>query len=354
MTEHRGKGLSEHTLDLFEQIPYPIIIHLNGTIIEANSEALSLSSVPVKQAFIGRNILEFLDKTSLEKAVTYMRTHEVYGAENFRLLNDKKEVREVEIKKGYFDERNVRFTFLILKDVTDQHRDIQRAARIQKASLTLPETLGGLEVIDGYHPKDTVSGDFYHMTWVDSHRIVGIVGDVKGKGISAALSTSALKILFFDLCDGFKDIQNLVNRLNKGVARLLGEEFVAATIFMIDLREDSIWVSTAGIDEFYVTEGDRLALQVMKGAFLGMFENSIFQIKKFPFKTGDQLYIFSDGLNSMTESFWQQRLLEEEDFKKRCDIFYKKCLESGAEDDRTWVAIQRVHEEEVYLNGNGI
>jgi len=344
MTElYKGDNrVSDHTLEIFEQIPYPILVHLNGVIIESNSEALVLSGLPNKGAFLGRSILEFLHDASKAKAIQYMMAETTYGGEDFVIINSQGKLLDVEIKKSYFNENGHKYTFLIIKDMTLQKKDLRRAARIQKASLTQVSSNSELSIHSDYRPREIVSGDFYHMTYVDPYRLIGIMGDVKGKGVSAALSTSAMKILFYDACETYTDIEAMTLQLNQGVARLLGEEYVAALLFEIDLTQATLTVSCAGMNEFFLKVGkDPVKLMLIEGTFLGMFADSTFKVEQYKFEVGDWFYAFSDGLLGITEGHTLELIKAAKEPLDLRESLHKYCNQSIVDDDMTWIVIAR-------------
>ncbi len=332
--------ISEHTIELFEQIPYPIIIHTSGIIVSANSAAVELSGTVSMEKLIGEQILSFLEEDCRVKALAYMTEKIEYTNELFGMIDRNGIHKDIEINKSYFLEEDETYTFLIIKDVTEVRAGLLRASKIQKKSMASSlEEIKGLSFDTGYCPYDIVSGDFYYHEERNEHCIVGILGDVKGKGISAALNTSAMKILFYEALDKSTSTKAMASRINKGILRLLGEEYVAAIIFRIELDKKIISVTGAGISEFIYRNQDGITIEMVKGPFLGMFEEDMFENRHFPFEQGTEVIFYSDGLELAGFGKMLKDISDSETFGERIKHLQDVCT-LQSEDDRTWAVFR--------------
>lgn len=70
-------------------------------------------------------------------------------------------------------------------------------------------------------PARTVTGDFFKIYKVNEDLAIGIVGDVSGKGITAALSVLAFFVLFREAILISYDPSEIVKILNKKNCQLL-------------------------------------------------------------------------------------------------------------------------------------
>jgi PAS domain S-box-containing protein len=199
-----------------------------------------------------------------------------------------------------------------LRDITEEKLELERAASIQRQRLSmvfpLPE-FAAMEAV--YVPAKAISGDFYHVHKVDEHCIVGLIGDVSGKGISAALSISAMKVLFYEALQYYKDPSEVLSYMNNKVAHHFPEDYVAACCFKLDFKNKSLCVSCAAINEFMIMNHNQLKKIELPGPFLGMFENIGFEQREFAILNDSKLYFYTDGFQMLTE----QDLFSENDLQ---------------------------------------
>lgn len=175
---------------------------------------------------------------------------------------------------------------------------VDKAAILQRQSLQkefpLPNKVN-MEMI--YVPANTVSGDFYRMQIVKDNVVVGVIYDVSGKGVTAALNTSAFSVLFNESVLANQNPVDILHDLNDKVADFLGEMYIAASCFSFDFQKNIAKIAGAGINQFiYCSKKDFYQKKDIKGPFLGMFENSIFDQQIICFEPGDRFYFFTDGL----------------------------------------------------------
>ena len=70
----------------------------------------------------------------------------------------------------------------------EERQELEAATRIQRSLLpTVRPTCAGLQFFDYYAPAQRVSGDYYDYIRLPGNRLAVVVGDVAGKGMSAAL-----------------------------------------------------------------------------------------------------------------------------------------------------------------------
>lgn len=178
---------------------------------------------------------------------------------------------------------------------------VDKAAHLQKQYLQKEFPIPDKVNMDTlYIPSKTVSGDFYHMEKINDNLVVGVICDVSGKGVTAALNISAFNVLFHDAVFANQNPVNILNDLNVKVAGFLGETYIAACCFSFDFKNNIAKVAGAGINQFmYSSNKEYYEEKDVKGPFLGMFKDSIFEQEIIYFKPGDKFYFLSDGLELM-------------------------------------------------------
>ena len=286
--------------NIINLFPYPITITVNGIIVLANEQALNLFG-PV---IIGENIKKLLDpglKIIISKKMKQMLEKKIPKVVfDYRFINNNT-VHDLEITLcNIFYNRKPAILSLAC-DITERKRELNSAANFQKQ--VIQKTFPLLDKVDLgvlYVPAKTVSGDFYFFHKVNNNLLVGILGDVSGKGITAALSISAFNVLFHEAVLLSHTPSEIVDILNTKVAIYLGEKYVAACCFSIDFINNEVKVVGAGINHFFFQHStSKFVKNVVKGPFLGMFESSIFDQQRIQFRPGDKFYFFTDGLDSI-------------------------------------------------------
>lgn len=191
--------------------------------------------------------------------------------------------------------------YILIKETTQELKELRRAAQFQTNQIKKPfELKNYLETKAIYVPYYVVSGDFYYLKKISDNQVIGILGDVMGKGISAALFNSAMKILFEESLEKSKEPIDILDYINSEIGKYLDENYVAALCFKFDFKENIVSISSAGINEFIIAKKDgRISKKINRGAFLGMFENSNFELFISKLEPKDQYFFYTDGLENV-------------------------------------------------------
>lgn len=187
----------------------------------------------------------------------------------------------------------------------DLKNSINYAKTIQEAILpeevVLHNTFPGSFIF--YKPKDILSGDFYWFKKGEDVFSVA-VADCTGHGIPGAL----LSMMGFNIIDeAVSDKKNttpseVLDRLNKQVRRIL--KHGAATLndgmdiafCTIDLKNKNMFYAGANRPIFIEREKELIEFKPDKISIGGIDNNEIqFTNHSIPIKTGDRLFLFSDG-----------------------------------------------------------
>jgi phosphoserine phosphatase RsbU/P len=163
----------------------------------------------------------------------------------------------------------------------------------------------------------SVSGDYYDFIQLDPTHVAIALGDISGKGISAALLMASLQAALRSqlLTPGSENMSTaeLVGRLNKHLARNTGEDrFATFLVAVYDIATRKLRYTNAGhLPGFCLSDGKSMHLDV-GGMVLGILED-------YPYQEGvvdvprDAVFIaYSDGLvepeNAYGEEFGVSRL----------------------------------------------
>jgi len=345
------KDSEERYKQILNSSPDAMIIIVDNRIVLANYEACNLIDLDYNE-LVGSNV--------------YKHFHEKYIKslhKRFRNIISQKEVKctcdiEFCFSDGKFANLEISYSYIIyegnsailavIRDITEMKQELNKAAEFQKN--TLQECFPAEELVNIasiYMPANTISGDFYRICKINENLIIGIVVDVRGKGISAALNLSAFDVLFLQEVAITHEPINIVKNLNKKLVSYYKENYIAVCCFSMDFNQNELSVVGAGINQFILQKKDKkIEEMIAEGIFLGMFENSEFCEQTISFKSGDKIFFFTDGLDFiLDEDKIIQRYMGKVNiyqFKEYIDAFLNDTiLEIGTlKDDCTMIAIE--------------
>jgi serine phosphatase RsbU (regulator of sigma subunit) len=180
-------------------------------------------------------------------------------------------------------------------------RDLKLAEQIQKRFLpqSVP-ALPGYEFFAHYEPAYEVGGDYYDFVQLPGNRCAVAVGDVSGKGVSAALMMAKFSgdTRYCILTENSPG--SAANELNHLLfAAGIDEKFITLSLSVLDVASRTLTLSSAGhpaimirrvggkVEEF----GEEVA-----GFPLGIMPGSDYRQLDVPLNVGDVAVVFSDGV----------------------------------------------------------
>lgn len=202
----------------------------------------------------------------------------------------------------------------IFRDLTDYIEDLERARKIQLASManSLPQD-ERIRITTYSIPCDIIGGDFYSLKRLDSDRIAFFLADVTGHGIASALYTMHLKSLWDSVGNLMTQPVRFVETINRQLCSLLGDNmtFAAGIFGLIDLKNNLITIVSAGNPyPLFVRNGNRFECLDCSGFPLGMIDDFSYEEKSFAFQSGDCMLLYTDGAFEIFDT--NRRILGEE------------------------------------------
>jgi serine phosphatase RsbU (regulator of sigma subunit) len=207
-----------------------------------------------------------------------------------------------------------------LKTLEEQKKREQELALAQETQESLlPRCLPQFENFRIHafnNPTRYVGGDFYDFLQLSSGKWMGVLADVSGKGMPAALlSSMVLGALSMEFRSGTQPPE-VLNRIN----RLLCEKslpFQFVTLFLFLLSPDGVGqFISAGHNPAYLFRSATRAIEELApdAGVLGLFDSACYESREFHLGHGDILVVYSDGLTDAQtpqgEMFGEKRLLE--------------------------------------------
>jgi len=196
------------------------------------------------------------------------------------------------------------------KLVTERARikaDLEIATRIQTGLLendfTPFERPGISSICARMHPAKEVGGDFYDVFMIDQDRIVFLIADVSGKGVSAALYTMLAKTHLRNYAELGLPLAEVVSRANNQLCKKNEENmFVTAFVCCYDYATGVLTYVNAGHNKPFVYHqgGTFDMLQCRPNFVLGGMENARYREYTTQLKAGDTIYLYTDGTTEAT------------------------------------------------------
>jgi serine phosphatase RsbU (regulator of sigma subunit) len=207
-----------------------------------------------------------------------------------------------------------------LKNLEEQKKSEQELALAQQTQESLlPRSLPEFENyrIHAYNsPTRYVGGDFYDFLRLTSGEWMGVLADVSGKGISAALlSSMVLGALSMEFHSNTQP-EEVLHRVNQLLCeKSLPFQFVTLFVFLLNSHGVGQFIS-AGHNPAYLFRSATGKIEKLfsESYVLGLFDFASYPSRAFRLDKGDILVVCSDGLtdarNRQEEMFGEKRLLE--------------------------------------------
>jgi len=195
--------------------------------------------------------------------------------------------------------------------------DLQQAAEIQRGILPRGQPrVAGVDLAGHNAPCRTVGGDYYDFIPYDDGRVAVVLGDVAGKGMSAALLMSNLQARVQILAELPQNLAKLMARLDQSVSvNAPPNRFITLFFGLIDPQRDTLTFCNAGHNPPLLVRADGTVERLRaKGTVLGIFPEIGYEEQNVAFGAGDLLAIYSDGVTEAVdadgEEFGEERLAE--------------------------------------------
>jgi len=201
--------------------------------------------------------------------------------------------------------------------------EIAREVQNQLYPKSLPPT-SGLQLTVQCDPARMVSGDYFDYQLLRPGQLAFAIGDVAGKGISAALLMANLQAslrseISYHVEGGESglplDASQLVSHLNKQLYANTSPEKYATFFFgLYDNASETLTYTNAGHLPPMLFRGSEVISLETNGTVVGLFPFSKYDKTRLKLEPGDLLVCYTDGItepeNAYGEMFGEQRMVE--------------------------------------------
>jgi phosphoserine phosphatase RsbU/P len=186
-----------------------------------------------------------------------------------------------------------------------QREELGKAREIQEGLLPkrIPQ-LRGFDVAGTWHPASLVGGDYFDVLKFGDRTLVICVGDVVGKGISAALLMANLQASFRAVAPDSASAGRLMDRLNAVIcSNIAADRFVTFWCAMIDSAARKLSYANAGHwPPVLVRRSGAVESLGQGGPPLGLAVEIKYDDIEVPLNPGDRLVLYTDGVTEAADS----------------------------------------------------
>ncbi len=272
----------------------------------------------------------------------------------------------VEITKTFVNQAGISIEGFRLMSAAIANERYKEELNIAKKvqSRLLPSVLDAntdFEISAFSEAADEVGGDYYDSYKISEDRIALIIGDVSGKGTSAAFHMSQMKGVFQGLAQLDLGAKDFLIKANGAISSSLDKtSFVTISYFVIDRAEKRVEFARAGHCPtlYYNSQKSNASYFTNKGLGLGIVRNETFanyvQPQEFTYQPGDVLVLYTDGIteakNFKGDEYGYDRLADiinanasreaAEIQKILIEDLYKFCGQAEIDDDYTTIIVK--------------
>ena len=160
-----------------------------------------------------------------------------------------------------------------------------------------------------------IGGDFYDCFTLENGNICIVIGDVSGKGVSAALFMAMAKTVIRELLKVGKTPAQALNFANDELCESNPEGmFVTVFVAILDAKSGILTYANAGHNKPIMLGNNIEFLNVEPGIALGLFEDSGINESKIQLSNNQGILLYTDGVteavNSKDEFYGEKKLIE--------------------------------------------
>jgi len=201
------------------------------------------------------------------------------------------------------------------KKVDQLKGELRRAAEMQRHLLpTAAPGIPGYRLHGISNPCFSVGGDYYDYIDHPGDRLGIALGDVSGRGLSAALLMCSLQSSVHALAEADPPLGDFMTRLNRILCRRLPDNMLITLFYgVLDRERHVLTYSNAGHNLPFVVGADGRQVRLPNnGPPLGVLDEMVYSSDSVALAPGDTLVGFSDGMseafNVDEEEFGEERI----------------------------------------------
>ncbi|PKL25583.1 MAG: hypothetical protein CVV47_05880 [Spirochaetae bacterium HGW-Spirochaetae-3] len=192
------------------------------------------------------------------------------------------------------------FSFLEANERSGIERSAGIAAEIQRTIIPkkLPQ-FPSLSIGAFTAPARGVSGDYYDVIRTREDRIVGVIGDVAGKGVQAALIMVMIRSILHLITNTNKDIATVLDWVNRGITGKIDmDHYATLGVVAVNIATGELEYANASHQPLlvYRRATDTIETIDIKSVPIGVERATEYQRKALRLGDGDIAALYTDGI----------------------------------------------------------
>ncbi|MGH9898414.1 MAG: SpoIIE family protein phosphatase, partial [Pyrinomonadaceae bacterium] len=184
-------------------------------------------------------------------------------------------------------------------------RELMLACEIQqRLQPSAPPHIEGYEMVGISFPCYEIGGDYYDFIRLDTNKTLIALGDVSGKGTSAALLMSSLHAAMHAQVSSCASMCEAIGAVNRYLTKNTpSNRFVTLFSAQLDHASGSFAYINAGHNPPFIARAATGAIEVLEasGIPLGLVPETVFNESHAQLQCGDVLVIYSDGVSETND-----------------------------------------------------
>lgn len=224
-------------------------------------------------------------------------------------LLDIEHLIKIELKRDTVLNKNLYQRGIELKQITTQllswerviKDDMEIAHNFQKRLMACPSHMPGINFDIIYHPLSELSGDVYDIFEYKPDIFRIFLADATGHGIHASLNTVKILSEYSSVKETIHTPNELVSFLNQRFAQLFKDYKIVFTCLIADINmhQEKIMLVSAGHPPACIISNANVNFVKPHGPIIGLSTNYDYQPTIIPFKKGDIVLLYTDGLSKL-------------------------------------------------------
>ncbi len=192
----------------------------------------------------------------------------------------------------------------LLNTVLEGMQDLAVARIVQESLFPAhPVALQGYHIWGRSRAMTDIGGDYFDYFVLPEDRLMGLVGDVSGHGVSAALVMGMAKSLFANPDNASRGIRELLLSFNRFLlANVRAKKMMTLFLFIVDTRTHGLSYANAGHNFPMVFRARYGGVQSLEQASfpVGIRARAVYEVREDRLDPGDGILLFTDGLIEAT------------------------------------------------------
>ncbi|MHA6480685.1 PP2C family protein-serine/threonine phosphatase [Paenibacillus sp. strain BS8-2] len=204
---------------------------------------------------------------------------------------------------------------LRLKHEKDWHKErdkriryeLELAKQVQRSVLSSPIRNRNIEINASYRPSSELAGDYYAWFRIDANRYGVMLLDMMGHGISSSLVCMFISSVLRDLIMRVNDPVEVMQELNRYMGGLYRSDelinyYFTAIFVVVDTENRQLEYVNAGHPAGFIAADGEVVCMEPTGPAIGLFDKLAIHKVSRPYKSGTELFMYTDGLLDALEA----------------------------------------------------